>query len=143
LFCFITQKTQGVFPFIALVRLTSEASTLFINIRWVLLDFKMKSSIYYVINGLVALIMFGVFRVVVIVPLWISFFQLIHLPIWPNIHPGLKLLCVGTSIPLDFLNIYWFYKIVLMAIKIVKHKEISNHSNGQAKQDDQVKLKEG
>ena len=75
-----------MFPFIAMCRLTSEASTLFINVRWTLLSFKMKFSKLYFYNGIIVLIMFGLFRVIPIVPIWYSFISLIGNFQWNEIN---------------------------------------------------------
>ena len=108
-----------MFPFIAMFRLTSEASTLFINIRWTLLLLKLKHTQVYAWNGILILVTFTLFRVLPIAPIWYSFARLIDLPAWPDVHIGFKCLCVGSSIPLDALNLFWYFKIVRMALKMM------------------------
>ena len=111
-----------------MLRLTSEASTLFVNFRWALLLFKMKDTKYYLWNGILIMVTFTIFRIFTLLPLWYSFFQLPKHPLWPDVHFGFKCLCIGSSIPLDSLNIYWYYKIVRMALKMVRPSKSSSSS---------------
>lgn len=102
-----------------MLRLSSEASTLFVNIRWTLLHFKMKDTKFYTWNGVFILLSFSLFRILPIGPIWLSFFNLLKQPQWSQMHVGFKLLCIGASVSLDSLNIYWYYKIVRMAVKML------------------------
>lgn len=111
---------SGMFAYIALTRLTSEGSTLFINIRWLLILLKKKDSKYYTWNGIMIIISFTIFRILPIVPMWYTLFQLFQHPLWPEVHIGYKFLCIGSSIPLDALNIFWYSKIVRMALNILR-----------------------
>ncbi len=110
-------KQAAVFPYIAIFRLTSEASTLFINIRWFLLTFDMKYSKYYSYNAIFIFIFFFIFRILPIVPIWISFYTVTLDPNWGNVSLFYKSLCILTSTPLDVLNLFWFYRIIAIALK--------------------------
>lgn len=114
-FYFIFQ-TIGVFPYIALCRLISEASTVFINNRWILLTLNQKNTRLYFWNGLAIIIVFFAVRIVTIVPNWKIFFELMETPAWNSVDFKHKFICVTSSAPLDILNVYWFVKI----IKIIK-----------------------
>lgn len=116
---FYASSIYGVFAYIALFRLTSEGSTLFINIRWTLLMLNKKHTKFYMWNGVLIIASFTIFRIIPILPIWWSFFGLLKLPLWPEVHIGFKFLCLGSSIPLDILNLYWYFKIVRMAVKLL------------------------
>lgn len=120
---FYACSNVGVFSFIAIFRLTSEGSTPFINIRFILLSFQQKNSKWYTINGFFVLLAFGIFRVIPILPIWYSFYSGMHTPEWNQISGFLKFLCVITSLPLDVLNIYWFNLIFSKAVEILKGTE--------------------
>ena len=104
-FDFFNIKTHGVFPYIALFRLLSEASTIFINFRWIILTLKMKSSSLYIGNTIAAVVVFFLIRIVTIVPNWWIFFASIYTPAWDQVGLIHKFICVGSTIPLDILNV--------------------------------------
>jgi hypothetical protein len=110
-------KQASVFPYIAMFRLTSEASTLFVNIRWFLLTFDMKYSKYYSYNAIFIFVFFFIFRIIPIVPIWISFYVVTLDPKWDDVSLFYKCLCVLSSTPLDILNVFWFYRIIVIAYK--------------------------
>ena len=115
-----------MFPFIALFRLLSEASTIFINIRWIVLTLKMKDSPLYVWNSVTAMIVFFLVRIVTIIPNWVIFNASIDYSAWQNIHIVHKCICVGSTVPLDCLNLYWFWKMIKIVIKVFNAKSSSN-----------------
>lgn len=115
---------MGVFSFIAIARLTSEGSTTFINMRFLLLAFQKKDSILYTINGFCVLVAFGVFRILPIVPIWYTFYIGLSTPEWDQIHTFYKFLCVITSLPLDILNIYWFNLIFQKVIDVLRNGDL-------------------
>lgn len=114
---FYACTTIGVFPYIALCRLISEASTVFINNRWILLTLNKKDSKIYFWNGLAVMAVFFVVRIVAIVPNWVTFFDQMETPAWNSIGFKHKFICVSSSAPLDVLNVYWFYKIMRTIIR--------------------------
>lgn len=122
-------QIYGVFPYVAMFRLTSEASTLFVNIRWFLLEFNMKNSIYYTINGVIILITFTVFRIATLPSSWMSLYKLTLLPAWNEVLLIFKCICVFSCIPLDILNINWFFKIITMVVKTLKSKDKNKQTN--------------
>ncbi len=104
----------------AMFRLTSEASTIFINIRWMLLTFKMKDTKFYLYNALIGTLVFFVFRIVTIIPSWYMLLTLVYIPEWKQVPFIYKIISIGGSIPLDGLNLFWFYRIICIAIKYSK-----------------------
>jgi hypothetical protein len=106
--------------FFGLYRLLSEFSTIFVNIRWLLLTYNMKNSALYLINGGALIILFFTVRIIAIPPFWYFMYKASQSPHWPHLATYHKIICVGVSIPLDLLNVYWFYKVILIAVKVVK-----------------------
>lgn len=75
------------------------------------------------------MIAFFVVRIATIPLLWLTFFQSINTPEWYSILLKYKFICVGSCIPLDCLNVYWFSKIVAIVIKFfrpTKSKTVEN-----------------
>lgn len=132
---FYACTNHGVFTFIALARLTSEASTLFINIRWLLLTFKMKYSKLYVYNGFLIAIFFGLFRICPIIPIWYQFYLSTFVKEYELMSLGFKFICVFSSLPLDCLNVYWFYLIINSMRRYTKvdvnNNNINNHTDNK------------
>ena len=107
-------------------RLTSEGSTPFINLRWVLLTLKQKDSKLYMLNGVAIFLIFFLVRIITIVPNWLIFFSLINTPQWFSIDFKYKLICVGACIPLDCLNLFWYSKIIKLVYKTFFAQKKSN-----------------
>lgn len=106
----------GIFPFIALSRLASEASTPFVNKRWFMLKFDMKYSRWYLINLIIIVATFSVVRVISIVPIWLVFITEMSTPQWRSISWPYRAICICASLPLDCLNLYW-YRLLLRSFK--------------------------
>lgn len=117
---FYTCTTAGVFPFIALSRLISEASTVFINFRWQLLTLDMKNSGYYYWNCFAIVIVFALVRIVTIIPNWMVYISLTKTDLWTEIALAHKCVCFFSTVPLDILNTFWFVKIIRILIKQVR-----------------------
>ena len=125
----------SVFAFIALFRQTSEASTVFLNIRWCLLTLNRKHSLLFQINGYLIIIVYAVFRILTIVPNWVMFFAFVNTPDWYAIALVYKLICVISCVSLDIFNLYWFAKIIKIFIKqlntssssSIKHETYNNN----------------
>ncbi|CAF0739210.1 unnamed protein product [Brachionus calyciflorus] len=73
-----TTTNYGYFSYLMTARLISEASTIFINFRWFLLVFKLKDSKLYTLNGILVLVIFGLVRIVPIIPLWMLSIQMTY-----------------------------------------------------------------
>ena len=119
---FYACSTHGVFPYIALFRLLSEASSIFINTRWIILTLKMKETSLYLWNAIASVVVFTLVRIVTIVPNWWLFFDSVNTPAWFQIAFVHKLICVGSTIPLDLLNLYWYSKIIKIIKKYYNNK---------------------
>lgn len=122
-------QTVGVFPYLALFRLISEASTVFINNRWILLSLKMKDTKLYFWNGIAVLLVFTIVRIVTIVPNWLIFVSLMDTPEWNSVEFKHKFACVVTSAPLDCLNLLWFTKIIRIVIKSLRSNPSSPYDS--------------
>lgn len=125
---FYACSTYGVFPYIALFRLLSEASSIFINFRWIILTLKMKESSIYIYNTLAAVVVFFFIRILTIVPNWWFFFESVNTPDWFKVALIHKIICVGATVPLDLLNIYWFSKIINLIKKYYYNKNNVNET---------------
>ncbi|CAF0809336.1 unnamed protein product [Brachionus calyciflorus] len=119
----IISSNYGYFAYIAALRTLSEASTLFVNFRWFLLTLNMKDSKWYIINGIIGFISFGLVRIVTLIPIWKVFFEYISYTQWPTIPLIFKLICLIAGVLLDSLNIYWFYRIISIITKSVKSNQ--------------------
>ena len=60
-------------------------------------------------------------------------FSVMGLAEWQEIRPYYKYICIGGSIPLDSLNIYWFYKIVNIVVKSAKGTSDKQSSSSKPK----------
>lgn len=114
-----------------LYRLISEGSTLFINLRWILLTFDKKDSKFYSLNAIMVLIMFGVCRIVPIAPMWYVMLHYPHLPDWPHIHFYIQVMLTGICVILDSLNLYWYVKILSLVWKFFSSAFSSSSSSSQ------------
>ncbi|RNA01917.1 transmembrane 56-B-like [Brachionus plicatilis] len=133
---FYACSTAGVFPYIALCRLISEGSTPFLNNRWFLLTLNKKKSKLYMYNGICLILVFTLVRILQIVPNWRIFFELMNTAEWASIEFRYKLICVGSCVPLDVLNVYWFTKIINIVIKTLmggksSEKELKEKSSAK------------
>jgi hypothetical protein len=109
-------QTTGCFSFNLIIRLLSEISTPFINHRWFLLTLNMKYTKHYLYNGYLILLTFFFFRVVPIPPLFIHLCSVTFMPqVW-QLHV-IVMLNLIFSFSIDALNLFWFRKIALGAIK--------------------------
>ncbi len=77
----------------------------------------MKDSKLYFWNGIAALIVFTIVRIMTILPNWLIFFSLMETPEWNSVQFKHKFACVVSSAPLDCLNILWYTKILRIVIK--------------------------
>jgi hypothetical protein len=114
---YLNLKVHGVFSLIAIVRLITEISTPFVNIRYFLVVFDMKNTKLYVYNGYAMLLTFFLFRVITIVPIWLHFYSLMSKPAWQSLDNTSIYFCVSTMVPVDCLNLFWFKKILAGALK--------------------------
>ena len=107
---------RGHWQLLILLRLVSEMSTPFVNIRWTLETIKTpKTSTMYVICGFCMTLLFFIPRVFIIPLLWYYLYRLIIYEYSSDALYGiptiLKLWAISAYVVLDSLNIYWGYKI--------------------------------
>ncbi|GAB0092952.1 uncharacterized protein DMENIID0001_080040 [Sergentomyia squamirostris] len=107
-----------IFSFIFMM----EASTPFVSLRSILSTMGLKSSNLYVINGVLMLVTFFVFRILMLPFVFYWYSQTVNLPFLravASLPRGCKI-----SICILFLpQIYWFYLIVRGALKVFFPKE--------------------
>lgn len=139
---FIACVKTGCFAFVAIHRLTSELSTTFVNIKYILSKgFNMKNSNLYYITTWTVTITFFLCRVAPIIPNWIIFYSIIQTPEWPEMGLIYKIIAVGACIPLDILNILWFNAVVKSLKRYLKERnEFLKNSPKKAKVEDSLSI---
>jgi len=106
---------NGAMTHLAVVRLLAEMSTPFVNFRWNLAISSMKKSKWYFYNGITLLLTFFISRIAMLPYCY-------QLMLFTDDNDGyeklgkLKLIFIGPII-VDFLNIFWFYRIAKGAFK--------------------------
>jgi hypothetical protein len=113
----------GVFPLIAMIRLTSELSTAFINLRWYLHAFNLKDTKLYLYNGFIILVTFGLTRIVTLFPIWYLLYSAPNDYKWRQVDIEYKIFVIVASLGLDSLNIYWYYRILVGSLKHLSNKK--------------------
>jgi hypothetical protein len=104
-------------------RLVGDASSIFINIRWLLLEYNMKNSKLYLYNGIAIIVVFFMCRILVMLPFWHMMYQLSNSKFWSLIPFYGKFICISGSLTLDALNIYWYYCIINIGIKMFRRSK--------------------
>lgn len=116
----------GFLHYYGAVFLLWEASTPFVYIRWFLHKTGRTDSLVYTANGLMMLAAFFSFRIVF--GIWSSydFFKVTSRELaWPQvggISPHLIWLYRLANISLNMLNLFWFYKMAVGAVKLLSGK---------------------
>lgn len=112
--------------------LLSELTTPFVNVRWWLDRAELKGHKLYTVNGLLLMLVWGVARVVMFLPLYAHV-----LWNWDSVRqipPHAIALLLGVPLLLFGLNTLWFIKIVRGAMKLVC-KEHTQQGQQQPAQD--------
>lgn len=100
----------------------TEASTPFVNVRWFLSETGLDSkfSLVYAVNGILMWLMFGVCRIYMCVwvfPAYLWIGQWLHLSRFPRFMICYALLLYAG---ISALNLFWYYKITMGLVKVVK-----------------------
>jgi len=101
--------------------LMMEASTPFVSLRVILIHFNMKESLIYVLNGLLMLTSFFVFRVIIFPYLYWWYADNAGLAVMEaimQIPAHCHIFTVSIWVP----QLFWFYKMVKGTIKLIKCK---------------------
>ena len=85
-----------------------------------MLTLNKKTNKLFVYNAYLIFLAFLTCRIIPILPIWGRILSLIGTPIWNEVEIFYKFVCVGTSLPLDILNLFWFYKIIKIFLKYRK-----------------------
>ena len=101
----------SVLVWFANVRLLSELSTPFVNLRWMLLQVNMKESIFYSINRKLTFYAFVLVRIIPIPIWWSAYAYHFGSEEFKNLHILTKLTIVLSGLALDFLNLTWCMKL--------------------------------
>lgn len=103
--------------FLVTIYLIFELSTPFVNARWMLDKAGFKSHAVYKINGICMLVTFFMARLVPFQPIFLSMVWP-HLSEFANLPPGLRFVIPTAWLLSMCLNIIWFRKMVIGAIKV-------------------------
>ncbi len=110
----------GEFALFALIRLSTEFSTPFINNLWFLLSSNRKHTRLFVYNSVMILVSFSLCRIAPIIPFWSRVYSLIGTCEWNRLRGDEKILFSISNIPIDVLNLYWYSKIIQASWKHIK-----------------------
>lgn len=94
-----------------------EISTPFVSLRSILSRLNMKSSRFYLINGLTMLATFFVFRVLLLPYLFYYYSQIANIPYFQAINSLPRSCKIGIAI-LFLPQYYWFYLMMSGAVKV-------------------------
>ncbi|KAJ6657670.1 hypothetical protein lerEdw1_002171 [Lerista edwardsae] len=104
--------SRGVLPYFANVRLLSELSTPFVNLRWFLDAAGWPRSSWLVLaNGLAMTVVFFVVRIAVVPSYYARVFASYGTPEYERLGLGVQLAWIGPSLALEVLNAVWMYRI--------------------------------
>ncbi|XP_072019609.1 TLC domain-containing protein 4-B-like [Amphiura filiformis] len=121
--------TFGPLTYFAVFRLLAEFSTPFVNQRYFLDVLGKKSTLGYVINGVLLTIVFFVTRIAVIPPYYREVYYVLANRSTLQLNWLYLLVWVGGSVVLDVLNVWWFRKILRGAIKTIQlHKPVKEEN---------------
>ena len=101
----------SVLVWFANVRLLSELSTPFVNLRWMLLQVNLKESIFYSINRKLTFYAFVLVRIMPIPIWWSAYAYHLGSDDFANVHILSKITILLSGLALDFLNITWCLKL--------------------------------
>ena len=90
-----------------------------------MLSLKKKTSKLNLYNSYLIFLAFLICRILPILPIWGQLISLVGSSQWNEINTFHKCICIFTSIPLDILNVFWFYKIIKI---FLKHRKDGNKS---------------
>lgn len=119
---FAANVLYGPLTFFANIRVNAEFSTPFVNLRWMLYLLGYKDTKLYMYNGFAMLGAFFAVRVGILPVFYYfmlkSFFEegFQRLPVW------MTLICLVSSIGLDSINVYWFFKMARGAYRMMAKK---------------------
>lgn len=106
----LCEKNNALFWF-ANVRLLSEFSTPFVNLRWMLNQLELRQSRLYDLNRKITFYAFLFFRICPIPVYWLVAIYNIRQPDFDKLDIPLKAILLVSGIALDILNINWFGKL--------------------------------
>jgi len=115
--CVVCLRKQYLVYF-ACFKLFSEASTTNVNLRWMLYSLNKKAGKLYLYNGLVLLFVFFLCRILAMPVFYYKMYQTISTDVYKAALPGIEhYVWISMSMAVDCLNIIWFRKIAMGALK--------------------------
>lgn len=104
-----------------LIFIFTEASTPFVNLRWMLAELKMTSSKLYYLNGILMVLSFFLSRIILF-PFQTYIVMMRISDVYRNNHTIAYAALSGLTIA-GFLNHYWFYLMMKGLMKMFKKKK--------------------
>ena len=118
---------QGKLMFYIVYRLISELSTPFVNLWWYHHQLGYKEGFGYLFASVVMVLSFLLVRIVPIPWHWYSLVQTLQIPQCSVVVPfHWRMYIVGVYILFDVLNVYWFYKMIKGALKLLSSSKKSS-----------------
>ncbi|XP_069127657.1 TLC domain-containing protein 4-B-like [Argopecten irradians] len=130
--------TYGILPYFANYKMMMEFSTLFVNLRWLLIKEKVKtSSKVFLVNGCLLTFTFVTTRVLSLPKFWYKIYSYIGSDDFALLGK-IPFVMIVTSFVLDSLNIYWsirilktFYKTMLSIVTEYTNEDNMSEKNGK------------
>ena len=108
--------------------LTLEASTPFVNLRWLISETISPSNPLFVLANIVMTVAFFLSRIFTIPFLWYLFFDILADPFLENYSPNYtKVFGASIGFLLDFLNILWAWRIINGWLDAIKEGKLKHH----------------
>ncbi|XP_022087924.1 transmembrane protein 56-A-like [Acanthaster planci] len=110
LYPFLNNVVYGALTFFANFRITTECSTLFVNIRWFMTILGHKSSKWYIANGTLMAVVFFLCRIILIPVYYACVYQEVAQAV-ASLPMRFIIAWLPSGMVMDVLNTYWFRKI--------------------------------
>lgn len=94
-----------------------EISTPFVNLRSILIILNLKQTKLYIVNGLLMLLLFTVFRIVLVPSLVLHYSNLVNLPFTGALF-NLPITCKFSIAALFLPQLYWYFLMIRGAMKV-------------------------
>jgi len=108
---FVLADKESALVWFANVRLLSEFSTPFVNMRWMLLQVNLRQTVIYSVNRHMTFWAFLLFRILPIPIYWGACYYHYGSKDWNHLGWQAKVVAFLSGVALDFLNINWFLKL--------------------------------
>nr|XP_054764198.1 TLC domain-containing protein 4-B-like [Lytechinus pictus] len=119
---FTANVLYGPLTYFGNIRVIAEASTPFVNLRWMLYLLGYKDTKLYLYNGFVMLGVFFAVRVGILPIFYYYMLRSFFIEGFQRMQLWVTLTCLICSVGLDSINMYWFFKMARGAYRMLKKK---------------------